>query len=65
MEVRINNVSVKAFCYASTNPSAWVRYTIDLSSYTGKTITMAFHFLAASVVNYAGWYIDDLVINGS
>lgn len=51
--------------YCATNykkPTAWVKRTYDLSAYVGKTITISFHFLASSVVNYAGWYIDDLSV---
>jgi hypothetical protein len=65
MEIRIDGSSVKRFCNPSTKPTSWVKNTVDLSSYTGKTITIGFHFLASTVVQYAGWYIDDLSISGS
>jgi hypothetical protein len=33
-----------------------------LDSYVGKTVSITFHFYATTVVNYSGWYIDDLSI---
>jgi hypothetical protein len=65
MEIRVNNTSVKTFCNPTTKPTAWVKNTVDLSTYAGQTITVAFHFMASTVVQYAGWYIDDLSISGS
>ena len=67
MEVRVDSTSVKTYCNPSpaTSSTTWAKQTIDLSSYTGKTITVAFHFLASSVVNKSGWYLDDMSISGS
>jgi len=41
-------------------PSAWVKETLFLDTYAGKTVTISFHFMASNAVNKAGWYIDDL-----
>ncbi|HPQ39525.1 MAG TPA: hypothetical protein PLV45_04055, partial [bacterium] len=41
-------------------PSSWVQRTVDLTPYAGDTVTIEFHMMASSVVNHAGWYIDDL-----
>lgn len=46
-------------------PSAWEMQTVDLTPYVGGTVTLEFHMLASSVVNHAGWYIDDLRIYSS
>jgi hypothetical protein len=66
-EIRIDSTTVASqFCASSyTAPTAWVQRTVDLSSYAGQTIEIAFHFVATSVVNYAGWYIDDLSVTGN
>ena len=48
-------------CYkAITPPTKWAQRKVNLTKYIGKTISVQFHFMASSVVNYAGWYIDDL-----
>lgn len=43
-------------------PLSWEQRTILLDSYLGKTITIEFHFIASGVVNYAGWYLDDIAV---
>jgi hypothetical protein len=60
-EVRANNTVLWQICAASyTAPTAWVKRTLDLKAYIGQAVTLTFHFYASSVVNLAGWYIDDL-----
>jgi hypothetical protein len=62
-EVRINGTPAVQHCPSSyTAPTSWVKQTILLNSYLGKSVTIAFHFYATTVVQYAGWYIDDLSI---
>ena len=66
-EVRIidgTNVNViRQYCKSDhTKPTAWVKETIYLDKYIGKTITIQFHFMASKSVNYAGWYLDDVSI---
>ena len=61
-EVRVNNVSAYKNCNPKRPPTGWVKRTIDLSAHVGKTVPVAFHFLASSVVAYAGWYIDDVSV---
>ncbi|HPQ38900.1 MAG TPA: hypothetical protein PLV45_00875 [bacterium] len=41
-------------------PSAWQLQTIDLTPFAGGLVTIEFHMMASAVVNYSGWYIDDL-----
>lgn len=67
MEVRVDSTSVKAYCNPSkaTSSTTWVKQTINLSSYVGKTITIAFHLMASTVVSYSGWYLDDMSVSGS
>ena len=66
-EVRIidgTNVNIiRKYCKSDhTAPTAWVKETIYLDKYIGKTITVQFHFMASKSVNYAGWYLDDVAI---
>lgn len=47
-------------------PNVWLRSpAIDLSSYTGHTIRVRFHFETLDQLknNYKGWFIDDFAIN--
>lgn len=45
----------------------WLRATIDLSNYAGKTIRIRFHFeaLDANLNQYTGWLLDDVEITAS
>ena len=61
-EVRANGQVLFQDCTSYTAPSAWTKRTIVLDSYVGKAVSIAFHFYATTVVNYSGWYIDDLSI---
>lgn len=64
-EVRIDNKVVSQVCKSGSlsSPPKWEKRSLDLKSYAGKTVTVAFHFMASGVVNYSGWYIDDLAVN--
>lgn len=64
-EVRINTVVAQTLCELYVKPTAWVQRTIDFSAYIGTTIEVAFHFVASTVVNYSGWYLDDIGVSGS
>ncbi|MCA9666832.1 MAG: hypothetical protein KC503_14630 [Myxococcales bacterium] len=60
-EVRVDGAVAKQHCTGSADPN-WTQNTLDLSAHIGKTITVAFHFMATTVVNYSGWYIDDVSV---
>lgn len=64
-EVRIDNQVVKQVCTSGAlpTPPVWTKQTIDLKTHIGKTITIAFHFMASGVINHSGWYIDDLAVS--
>ena len=66
-EVRINGTPVGQICTSAAIPSplAWTQRTVDLKAYIGKTVQVEFHFYATTVVQYAGWFIDDLAVTGS
>ncbi len=49
-------------CWEGSTTSAWQEVTKDLSSYAGQTIRLGFGFFSDSIVDYAGFYIDDVVI---
>lgn len=43
----------------------WSQHFIDLSAYVGGVATIEFRMYASTVVNRAGWYIDDINITES
>ena len=44
----------------------WHERTVDLSAYDGNpSVTIQFEMYATTVVNYSGWYIDDITISSS
>ena len=62
-EVRIGNKVIHQNCDSAKVPQKkWVKRVVDISSFAGKFIGLEFHFLATGVINYSGWYIDDVVI---
>ncbi|MBN2258665.1 MAG: M6 family metalloprotease domain-containing protein [Anaerolineaceae bacterium] len=58
--IRINGSSVytRELC-TTTNTSSWVRASLDLSSYSGQTVTLQFRVYADSSFN-SNWFIDDV-----
>jgi hypothetical protein len=65
-EVYVDGTVVFQHCGAGyTAPTAWVQQVVDLTPYVGSTVTIEFHQMASTVVNYAGWYIDDLEVSGT
>jgi len=66
VEVRVNGTSVFAPCPPSfVAPTAWVQQTASLTPFVGGIVTIEWHLLASTVVNYAGWYIDDVLVDGT
>jgi len=43
----------------------WHKATINLTAYKGQTVILRFHFGSDSSVNYPGWYIDDVRVEGT
>jgi hypothetical protein len=65
-EIYVNGDVVFQHCGGShVIPTEWVEQSIDLTPYTGGIATIAIHMMASTVVNYAGWYIDDIRITAS
>ena len=61
-QVYVNGVMVDENC--SETPGAWEQKSVDLTPYVGLPVSIEFHFMASTVVDDAGWYIDDLEITG-
>lgn len=43
----------------------WVNMSFDLSAYAGKDILVAFRYVTDWATSGAGWYIDNVVVNGT
>lgn len=63
-EVRVEGDVVWQNCEDHVAPTAWEQQTVDLAPYVGGPVTIEFHMMASTVVNYAGWYIDDVMVTG-
>jgi len=62
-EVRIGANILRQSCSGSyVAPTKWIKRTINLDSYVGKFVGIQFHFMATTVVNYSGWYVDDVTV---
>ncbi len=51
-------------CWAF-NDQIWKEHTVNLTPYVNQTIQLRFCFRSDTSVQYAGWYIDDLMILGN
>lgn len=61
-EVLVNDVVVFERAAAYFIPTSWQFHQIDLTPYVGGPVDIEFRTFATSVVNRAGWYIDNLLI---
>jgi hypothetical protein len=62
-EIRVNGNVVWQNCTGSyTAPSAWIQQEVDISAYVGAPATIEFYFMASTVVERGGWWIDDLLV---
>ena len=65
-ELRINGAQAFVDCRSSyIAPTSWVLRTVDLASYLGGVATIEWHMMSSTVVNYAGWYLDDVLVEGT
>ncbi|MBW2731164.1 MAG: hypothetical protein JRH20_02160, partial [Deltaproteobacteria bacterium] len=66
-EVRVHGemLAGSQICGGTPTPTGWVERGLDLSAYAGQIVEVSFHMMASSLTNHAGWYIDDLSIDGS
>jgi len=64
-QVFANGVPVYNHCEPNhVQPTAWVQRIADLTPYAGGPVTLEFHMMASTVVNHAGWFVDDLMVTG-
>jgi len=62
-QVYANGDTVFEHCGTTyTAPTEWLQQCVDLSGYAGQVVDIEFHMMASSVVERAGWYIDDLEV---
>ncbi len=61
-EVYVNGVEVYNCGADYVIPTAWEQHSVDLSPYVGDIVTIEFRMWASSVVNRAGWWIDDVSV---
>jgi bacillopeptidase F (M6 metalloprotease family) len=47
-------------CWEGTSVLSWQEVNVDLSEYAGQIVHLGFGFYSDSIVNYEGWYIDDI-----
>lgn len=65
-EVYVNGNVVFQHCGGGfVQPTAWEHQVVDLTPYAGGPATIEFHMMASTVVNHAGWYIDDVIIQNT
>jgi hypothetical protein len=54
------------FYQGTYNPTSWEYHEIDLSAYAGMSnVEISFNLYTTTVVEYAGWYLDDIRLTGS
>jgi hypothetical protein len=62
-EVYANDVTVFQKCGISyVAPTSWVKQVVDLTPFAGGIVTIEFHLMASTVVNFSGWFIDDVEV---
>lgn len=51
-------------CFTGYTRNYWHKATVNLTPYIGQTVIIRFHFGSDSIINRAGWFIDDVRIEG-
>ncbi len=65
-EVSVNGTVVFQHCGTGyVIPTNWVQQSVDLTPFVGGVANIEFHMLSSTVVERAGWYIDDLMVSTS
>jgi subtilisin family serine protease len=52
-------------CFTGTTNQFWQQEVFDISAYAGQQVMFAFHFGSDGSVNYAGWYVDDVLVRST
>ncbi len=61
-EVYVNNTLVYDRASSYIIPTAWEQHQADLTPFVGGVVDIEFRMFATTVVNRAGWYIDDVLV---
>jgi subtilisin family serine protease len=61
-EVYVNNTLVYDRASSYIIPTAWEQHQVDLTPFLGGVVDIEFRMFATTVVNRAGWYIDDVLV---
>ncbi len=62
--IRVNGTQVYMNNTTNTSPG-WITQVVDLTPFLGgQSVNISFHLYTTTVVNDAGWYIDDLEVTG-
>ena len=51
--------------YEDATSGGWTNAGVDLSTYAGQTVRIAFHFTSGGVYSAPGWYVDDLTLSAT
>jgi subtilisin family serine protease len=57
-------IPLEAIFTGTTTGNFWHKVTFNLTPYKGQNVKIRFHFGSDGSVTYAGWYIDDVRIEG-
>jgi hypothetical protein len=61
-EVYANNTLVYDRATAYVIPTEWEQHEVDLTPYAGGVVDIEFRMFATTVVERAGWWIDDVLV---
>jgi subtilisin family serine protease len=61
-EVYANNTLVYDRATSYIPPTEWEQHEVDLTPFVGGVVEIEFRMFATTVVNRAGWYIDDVLV---
>jgi hypothetical protein len=61
-EVYVNDTLVYDRATSYIIPTAWEQHQVDLTPFVGGTADIEFRMFASTVVERAGWYIDDVLV---
>lgn len=63
VQINGSGVDILDLC-TSQNTSGWEKRVVDLSAYSGQTVTLAFHVFTDSV-DSSNWFIDDVAFQAT
>ena len=61
-EVYVNDTLVYNRADSYIIPTEWEQHQVDLTPFVGGVVDIEFRMFATTVVNRAGWYIDDVLV---